>query len=101
MLFMPEDVMTRDRQRPFTPIQLATSSGEMNDVEQPELIAAGGRFLEVFTPRIGRPGVFGRVKSIAFAHRAEWRDLGVRQAPFNRAVPKEPGRLLASRLAGK
>lgn len=75
MIFTPEDVKARLRDKPFTPVQIATTTGETYDVYHPDLVFVAERFLIVGTPSSKNPTLADQVTRVALVHVAELRDL--------------------------
>lgn len=49
-MFTAEDIRARIRRRPFIPMRITMSSGEVYEVTHPELIFVGRRWIAVGTP---------------------------------------------------
>ncbi len=76
MIFTAEDVLTRLRTRPFTPMQVVTTTGETYDVYHPELVLPARRFIEVGLPAAGdNPHVPDQIVRVALVHIVALRDL--------------------------
>ena len=82
MIFTADDVHTRiNREQPFQPVQLVTTTGQTYDVYHPELILFARHFLYVGLPNKKYPFVADQVTRLAYVHLAEMRDLPVPTAP--------------------
>ena len=77
MIFTPADLQARLRERPFTPMQIVTSTGESYDVPHPELVIVAPHFVMVGTPTPNDPSQAERITRVALVHITELRDLPV------------------------
>ena len=75
MHFTPDAMYDRLHDRPFTPMRLITTAGQIFDIYHPELVLVGEEFLMIGTPKSDNPKYFNRVTRIALAHVTELRDL--------------------------
>ena len=75
MIFTPQDVRDRLRQRPFQPLRIVTTTGVTYDVYHPDLVFVGRRFIEVGIPAPEEPTFFDQVTRVALVHVTELRDL--------------------------
>ena len=85
MIFTPDDVQTRLRERPFTPMRLVTTTGEKYDIYHPDLVLVARHFLVVGLPGTKNQSVADQVTRVALVHVAELRDLPVSSPPPNGA----------------
>ena len=74
-MFRPEDIQSRIRQRPFTPLRLVTSTGQTYDIYHPELVMVGQRDLMVGMASAKNPSTYDDVTRVAILHVTELRDL--------------------------
>jgi hypothetical protein len=81
VIFTAEDVQSRLRNRPFTPLRIVTTTGQTYDVYHPDLVFVGRRSLEIGTPDRDNPTIFDMVTRVALVHVVELRDLPVPVAP--------------------
>jgi hypothetical protein len=78
MIFTADDVHTRiNREHPFQPVQLVTSTGQTYDVYHPELVLFARHFMYIGLPNKQQPYVADQVTRLAYVHLAEMRDLPV------------------------
>ncbi len=75
MIFTPDDIQTRLREQPFTPIRIVTTTGQVYDIYHPDLVLVARHFLIVGTPSPNRPTVADQVTRVALVHVTELRDL--------------------------
>jgi hypothetical protein len=75
MIFTPDDVQTRLREQPFTPLRIVTTTGQTYDVHHPDLVLVARRFLIVGTPSSENPSQADGVTRIPLVHVTELRDL--------------------------
>ena len=75
MIFTPESIQSRLRDRPFTPVRLVTTTGQTYDIYHPDLLMVGQQFLIIGLPSSQNPTVFDQVTRVALAHVTELRDL--------------------------
>lgn len=75
MIFTPETVQSRLRDRPFVALRIVTTAGQTYDVYHPDLVFVGSHFLIIGFPRAENPGLADRVTRIALAHVTELLDL--------------------------
>jgi hypothetical protein len=75
MIFTPDDVQSRLRTQPFSPMRIVTTTGQTYDVYHPYLVIVGRRFLVVGLPSSENPTHADQVTRIALVHVAELRDL--------------------------
>jgi hypothetical protein len=75
MIFTPDDVQNRLRERPFTPLRIVTTTGQAYDVFHADLVLVARRFLIVGIPSSENPGHADMVTGVALVHVAELRDL--------------------------
>jgi hypothetical protein len=88
MVFTPDDIKTRLRYQPFTPMRIVTTTGQTYDIYHPDLVWVGQRFLMVGSPSPEDPSIFDQVTRLALAHVTELRDLPrVTAPPSNGSTP--------------
>jgi hypothetical protein len=75
MIFTPDDVQARLRERPFTPVRIVTTTGQTFDVHHPDLVLVARGFLIVGLPSSENPSQADQVTRVALVHVAELRDL--------------------------
>ena len=83
MLFTPDDVQARLRDRSFLPVQIVLTTGQTYDIYHPDLVLVGRRYLIVGTPSSENPSQFDLVTRVPLVHVAELRDLPVTSPPTN------------------
>jgi hypothetical protein len=83
MIFTPDDVRTRLREQPFTPVQLVTTTGQTYDIYHPDMVLVASHFLIVGTPNKVNPAYADQVTRLALVHLAELRDLPPANASTN------------------
>ncbi len=81
MIFTPEAIQARLRERPFNPVRVVTTTGRTYDIFHPDLIMVGTQFVMVGFPSSQNPTVFDQVTRVALAHITELRDLPRPVAP--------------------
>jgi hypothetical protein len=86
MIFTPEDVQTRLRERPFSGVRIVTTTGQEYEIRHPDLVFVARRFLIVGTPSADNPALADQVTRIALVHVAELRDLPNAAPPANGAA---------------
>ena len=74
-MFSHEDVKERLRGRPFRPVRIVVSTGQVYDVSHPDLVLVGKRFLMIGLPAADDPEVADRVTHVALNHVTELLDL--------------------------
>lgn len=82
-MFSADDIQTRLRDRPFTPVRIVTTTGQTYDVYHPDLVLVGRRFLIVGAPSAENPTHAEQVTRVAMVHVAELRDLPIPTLPAN------------------
>ena len=75
MIFTAEDILTRLRTHPFTPMQLVTTTGDTFDIYHPELVVPTRRFIEVGMPTSDNPAIAEQIERVALVHIVALRDL--------------------------
>jgi len=80
-MFGPGEIQDRLRTRPFVPLRIVTSSGQMVDVFHPDLVMVGRREVTVGTASTEDPTHYERQTRIAIGHIAALQDLPVSAAP--------------------
>jgi hypothetical protein len=75
MIFTPDDIHNRLRERPFTPLRLVTSTGQVYDIFHSDLVLIARRFLIVGTPSQENPSQADQVTRVALVQKTELRDL--------------------------
>ena len=75
MIFTPEDIQTRLRERPFSGVRIVTTTGQEYEIRHPDLILVARRFLIVGIPGTDDPTLADQVTRIPLVHIAELRDL--------------------------
>lgn len=86
MIFTPDDVRTRLRERPFPPFRIVTSTGETYDIRHPDLVFVARRFLIVGLPSADDETLAEQVTRVALVHVTELRDLPSPAPPSNGPV---------------
>ena len=76
-MFTADDIQSRLREDPFTPVRLVTTSGQIYDIPHPELVLVARHFLIVGTPNPENSTQAEQVTRIALAHITELRDLPI------------------------
>lgn len=75
MVFTPDNVRTRLKDRPFVPVRIVTTTGQTYDIFHPDMVLVGTTFLIVGTPSATNPAFFDQVTRVALIHVTELRDL--------------------------
>lgn len=75
MIFTPEDVQSRLREKPFRPVRIVTTTDQQYDIYHPDLVFVALRFLIVGTPSSDNPTLADQVTRLALARVTELRDL--------------------------
>ena len=75
MIYTPDDVQSRLRERPFAPVRILTSTGQAYDIYHPDLVLIARRFLVIGIPSSDNPSQADQVTRVALVHLAELRDL--------------------------
>ena len=83
MIFTPDDVQARLRDRPFLPVRIVLTTGQSYDIYHPDLVLVGRRFLIVGTPSSENPSHADLVTRVALVHVSELRDLPITTPPTN------------------
>lgn len=83
MIFTPDDIQARLRERPFPPVRIVTTTGQTYDVYHPDLVLVARRFLIVGMPSSENPTQADLVTRVALVHVAELRDLPMAAPPSN------------------
>lgn len=76
-MFSAEDVQTRLRVRPFVPVRIVTTTGEMYDIRHPDMVLVTRRFLDIGMPAPDNATIADQVARVAIIHVTEMRDLAV------------------------
>ncbi len=87
MIFTPDDILTRLRERPFSPVRIVTTTGQTYDVPHPDLVFVARRFLIIGTPSSDHPTLADAVTRVALVHVTELRDLPTPAAPPTDSSP--------------
>jgi hypothetical protein len=74
-MFTADDIQARIRQRPFVPMRIVTSTGQTYDIQHPELLMVGRRWLIVGTGSAENPTQADQATRIAMLHVTELQDL--------------------------
>lgn len=74
-MFTAEDIETRIHQRPFVPVRIVTSAGQMFDIYHPDLIMIGRRALILGTASTENPKHFEQATRVALLHVTALEDL--------------------------
>jgi hypothetical protein len=83
MIFTPDDIQTRLRERPFSGVRIVTTTGEKYDIHYPNLVLVARQFLVVGTPSAENSTQADQVTRIALFHVVELRDLPSTAPPGN------------------
>jgi hypothetical protein len=75
MIFTPETIQSRLREKPFTPMRIITTAGQTYDVYHPDLIFVAEQFIIVGLPSSKNPALASQVTRVALAHITELHDL--------------------------
>jgi hypothetical protein len=86
MIFTPDDIQTRLRERAFSGVRIVTTTEEHYDIRHPDLVIVGRRFVMVGIPSAENPTQAEQVTRIALVHVAELRDLPNLGSPGNGSV---------------
>jgi len=87
MIFTRDDIVSRLREQPFTPLQIVTTTGQVYDIHHPDLMIALRNHLMVGTSSPDEPSVADRVTRVALVHVTEIRDLPTLPATGANGVP--------------
>jgi hypothetical protein len=82
-MFTAEAIQARMRGRPFIPVRIITTTGETYDIQHPDLVLTGRRFLMIGMPTADNPTVAEQVTRVAMEHVTDVRDLPVSAPPSN------------------
>ena len=74
-MFSADDIQARLRERPFIPVRLVTSSGQSYDINHPDLVLVGRRFLIIGTASNDNPTQIEAASRVAVLHVADLQDL--------------------------
>jgi hypothetical protein len=80
-MFNADDIQSRVRQRPFVPVRIVTSSGQIYDVYHPDLVMVGRRDLMIGRPSTENPAHYDQVSRVAILHVTDLQDLPTPAAP--------------------
>jgi len=86
-MFTPEEVQSRIRARPFVPIRIVTSSGQMFEAYHPDLILVGRRDLVIGRSSTENPAHYDQLTRIALMHITALEDLPVPSSPTGNGQP--------------
>ena len=71
------DVLSRVRQRPFVPVRLSTSAGEIFDITHPDLVLVGRRDVTIGIADPDEPSIYDRQVRVSILHLTTMTDLPV------------------------
>jgi hypothetical protein len=74
-MFTPEIIQTRLRGRPFVPLRVVLSTGQIYDIHHPDMAMVGHRDMHIGIPSQNNPTLYHDVTRVAIMHIAELRDL--------------------------
>ena len=74
-MFTANDIQARVRERPFAPFRIVTSSCEAFDIQHPDLIMVGRRYLIIGTASAENPVQFETPSRVAVLHVTALQDL--------------------------
>jgi hypothetical protein len=81
MVFTPDEITARLRERPFPPLRIVLTTGEYYDVYHPDLVFVGRRSLMIGFPAPDDPYHYDQVTRVALAHVVELRELPMPPTP--------------------
>ena len=67
-MFSPEDIQARLREKPFVPLRVVTSSGQMYDITHPDLVLVGRRAVMIGVASTENPAHFDTITRVALMH---------------------------------
>ena len=67
-MFRPEDIYARLREKPFVPLRVVTSSGQMYDITHPDLVLVGQRAVMIGVASNENPTYFDTISRVALMH---------------------------------
>lgn len=74
-MFNADDIDARVKGRPFVPVRIVTSSGQMFDVYHPDLVMIGRRSLTIGTASTENPRHYELTARVAVMHITAMEDL--------------------------
>jgi hypothetical protein len=80
-MFTAEHIKTRVAEKPFVPLRIITSAGEVYDIRHPDLIMVGRHYLHVGTASADNPTIFDRSSMVSVLHITALENLPVTAAP--------------------
>ena len=86
-MFSADDVQRRLHEQPFGPLRIVTTTGNAYDIQHPDLVLVGRRFLIVGLPSAENPSQAEQVTRVSLLHVTELQDLpSAGSTPGNGAV---------------
>ena len=67
-MFTAQDIQAKLKERPFQPVRILMSSGQIYDIYHPDLVLVGKRQLFVGTASEDNPSVFDRSSLLSILH---------------------------------
>ena len=67
-MFTPEEIQARLREQPFVPLRVVTSSGQMYDINHPDLVLVGRRSVMIGVASTENPSHFDTISRVAIMH---------------------------------
>src|SRR5207247_8527398 len=77
VIFAPEGIQARLREKPFRPVRIVVSEGLRYDIFHPDLVLVGWNDLMIGFPRPEGPPIYDRVVRIAIGHVVGLEDIPV------------------------
>lgn len=74
-MFSADDIQTRIKDRPFIPVRIVTSSGQMFDIFHPDLVMVGRRSLTIGTSSTENLRHYELTTRVALMHITAMEDL--------------------------
>jgi hypothetical protein len=74
-MFRSEDILARLQQKPFSPLRIRASEGQVFDIRHPDLVLVGTRDLTILFPGPDNPKIYDRMTRVALVHVVALEDL--------------------------
>ncbi|NUQ61119.1 MAG: hypothetical protein HUU20_01440 [Pirellulales bacterium] len=74
-MFTSDDIQARLQRRPFVPVRVVTSSGQMFDIFHPDLVMIGRRDITIGMASVENPRQYERQTHVAIMHVTALEDL--------------------------
>ncbi len=80
-MFTPDEIQERIGEQPFVPVRIVTSSGQMFDVNHPDLVMVGRLTLTIGSASTENPRQYERMTRVAIVHVTALEELPVPSVP--------------------